>query len=302
MAHNLPSLPLIDRPRAQVARRVPAAVRGAALLLASSLGLLAGPLAQAQSVKTYAHGIEMVNIPAGSFTMGSCPRQSEKDAFLGNAPSCSPQDPDATPDESPRHRVSVGAFELGKTEVTLGQFKAFIRAAGRSGLVDADFMKYNNRGDNAPVVQVNWGDAQDFTSWLNQTQGGGWRLPTEAEWEYACRAGGQHPFCGSNNIDEVAWHAGNSSSQRPVGGKRANAFGLHDMTGNVREWTQDCWNNSYQGAPSDGSAWTKGDCSSRVLRGGSWNHSADNSRAAVRIGFSVGHRFYLNGFRLARTR
>lgn len=248
-------------------------------------------------------GIDMVNIPAGSFMMGSCAKQSERDAFLGNAPSCSPQDPDASSDETPRHRVSVPAFQLGKTEVTLGQFKAYIKATGRTSLVDSDFIKYNHRGDNAPVVHVSWSDAQDFAKWMNQTQGGGWRLPTEAEWEYACRAGGQHKYCGSDSLGEVAWFDGNSGgAQRAVGTKRANAFGLHDMSGNVWEWTQDCWNDSYQGAPTNGTAWTSGDCSRRVLRGGSWSGSANYSRAAIRGSDSAGIRYYGFGFRLARTR
>jgi len=132
-------------------------------------------------------------------------------------------------------------------------------------------MKYNAHGDDAPVVQVSWHDAQDFIKWLNQTDGGGWRLPSEAEWEYACRAGGNHAYCGSDNPNAVAWHYYNSGErQRTVGSKQANAFGLHDMSGNVREWVQDCAHFSYQGASTDGSVWTGGCIGDRRgMRGGS---------------------------------
>jgi formylglycine-generating enzyme required for sulfatase activity len=268
---------------------------GATLLLAA----LALGNAQAQTVS-----VKMVNIPAGSFMMGSCAKQSAQDAFLGNAARCTPQDPDADNNETPRHLVNVSAFQLAKTEVTLGQFKAYIKATGRTSLVDGDFIKHNNQGDNAPVVWVSWDDAQGFIAWMNQTQGGGWRLPTEAEWEYACRAGGQHKYCGSDSLGEVAWYDGNSGgAQRTVGTKRANAFGLFDMNGNVREWTQDCWNDSYQGAPNDGSAWIKDYCPGRVTRGASWYYPEGGiSRAAFRSGAKAGYRNPGYGFRLARTR
>jgi formylglycine-generating enzyme required for sulfatase activity len=257
---------------------------------------LAATLAQA------AERIEMVNIPAGSFVMGSC-LQDKKQAFLGES-SCDNPDPDASSSETPQHRVSVSAFQMGKTEVTLGQFKAFIKATGRSNLVDDDFIKYNAYGEDAPVVQVSWSDAQNFISWLNDTAGGGWRLPSEAEWEYACRAGGSARYCGGNDLNTVAWYSDNSGQQpHRVGTKKANAYGLYDMSGNVWEWVQDCWHDSYRGAPSDGSAWT-GSCSGdgRGLRGGSWVSGARYARAAIRSYFLPGIRDDGFGFRLARTR
>lgn len=259
-------------------------------------------------------GITMVDIPSGSFMMGSCKltaamaEENKKRAFLGQAPvsaNCSNPDADASDDETPQRRVSVRGFQMSKTEVTLGQFKQFIAAAGRTDLVNDDFMKYNAYGDTAPVVMVSWNDAQDFIKWLNQTDGGGYRLPSEAEWEYACRAGGQHTYCGGNDLNALGWYGGNSGERpRPVGGKRANAFGLFDMSGNVWEWVQDCWHDSYHGAPSDGSAWTS-DCDGvrrRVLRGGSWFDRARLSRAANRANDSPGDRNSNVGFRLARTR
>jgi formylglycine-generating enzyme required for sulfatase activity len=258
-------------------------------------------------------GITMVDIPAGSFIMGSCKltsdmeKENKKRAFLGQAlltPGCDNPDPDAWDDETPQRRVSIRAFQMSKTEVTLGQFKQFIAAAGRTDLLTDDFMKYNAYGDDAPVVWVSWHDAQDFIKWLNKLEGGGYRLPSEAEWEYACRAGGQHTYCGGNDLNALGWYRDNSGKRpRPVGTKRANAWGLHDMSGNVWEWVQDCYHDSYRGAPSDGNAWTSS-CSydKRVKRGGSWDSYASGARAASR-GSSPSVFLSSNyGFRLARDR
>ena len=280
-----------------------------ALAMAASLGANAGET-------TNRIGITMVDIPAGSFMMGSCmvssgeasriAEENKKRAFLGQAPlkaKCSNPDSDASDFEAPQHRVKIKKFQMGKTEVTLGQFKRFIAASGRTDLVNDDFIKYNSNGDSAPVVMVSWNDAQAFIAWLNKADGGGYRLPSEAEWEYACRAGGNHTYCGSNDVSAVAWYADNVGDRVPaVGGKQANAFGLHDMSGNVWEWTQDCWNESYNGAPTNGAAWTSGDCGSRVMRGGSWDFIASYSRAAYRSISSTDSRYNNYGFRLARTR
>lgn len=260
-------------------------------------------------------GISMVDIPGGSFMMGSCKlagdikEQNKKRSAASLdqaalASNCMNADPNANDREAPQHRISVRAFRMSKTEVTLGQFKQFSVAAGRSDLVNDDFMRYNAYGDDAPVMQVSWHDAQAFIDWLNKTDRGGYRLPSEAEWEYACRAGGNHAYCGSDNLDSVAWYNGNSGNRaRPVGRKQANAFGLFDMSGNAWEWVQDCWHDSYRGAPSDGSAWTDS-CKDggRVLRGGSWNYNARSTRSANRDNYSPDYRFIRSGFRLASTR
>lgn len=213
-------------------------------------------------------------------------------------------DPEAENDEIPQHRVNIRPFQMSQTEVTLGQFKKFIVAAGRKDLLTDDFKKRNNQGDNAPVEWVSWNDAQDFIQWLNKVSGGGWRLPSEAEWEYACRAGGNHRYCGSNNPDEVAWHSGNSGKHaHAVGQKTPNAFGLYDMSGNVFEWVQDYYHDNYNGAPTNGSAWTSGgEQKDRVVRGGSWDLGASSSSAANRLNRSPGHPYDGNGLRLARTR
>jgi formylglycine-generating enzyme required for sulfatase activity len=259
-------------------------------------------------------GITMVDIPGGSFLMGSCmitdamQEENKKRAFIGQAlltANCTNSDSDAKNWETPQHRVTIRAFQMSKTEVTLGQFKQFIAATGRTYLVNDEFIKWNAYGDDAPVVNVSWHDAQTFIGWLNKVAGGGYRLPSEAEWEYACRAGDSHTYCGSNNIDAVAWSEENSG-HRPhsVGSKQANAFGLCDMSGNVWEWVQDCVHSNYRGAPADGSAWTRGKCEkdSRWLRGGSWNALHWSNRAAARASASPDTRSNDNGFRLVRTR
>ncbi len=216
---------------------------------------------------------EMVVIPAGSFDMGST-----------NDPS-----------EMPVHRVTIAKpFALGKTEVTQGQWKAIM--GNNPG-------KFSTCGDNCPVEQVSWDDAQAYIQKLNAKTGKQYRLPSEAEWEYACRAGGQQAYCGSDSLDSISWYgglakpAGNSGkTTNPVATKQANAWGLYDMSGNVWEWVEDSYHDSYNGAPSDGSAW-KGDGALRVPRGGGWSYA---QHAAKRGGSEPGFRFSSIGFRLAR--
>ena len=210
---------------------------------------------------------EMVVIPAGSFEMGG----------TGS-------------DEIPVHRVTLRSFSMGKTEVTQGQWRA---------ITGSNPSHFSNCGDNCPVEEVSWDDAKLFISRLNAKTGRTYRLPSEAEWEYACRAGSREEYCGSNRVDDVGWYSGKATN--PVAGKQANAWGLHDMSGNVWEWTEDCWNRNYSSAPTDGSAWTAGDCSQRVVRGGSWSGVPQNLRAALRFGSTSANRDVINGFRVART-
>ena len=212
----------------------------------------------------------MVAIPAGSFEMGG-----------------------TFPDEIPRHRVTLRAFSMGKTEVTQGQWRSIMGTSPS---------KFSACGDTCPVERVSWVDAQAFVKKLSAKTGKQYRLPSEAEWEYACRAGGQDEYCGSGRADDLGWHVSNSGgSTRPVGGKQANAWGLHDMSGNVWEWTEDCWKENYNGAPTDGSAWTKRNCSERVVRGGSWYVNPRDLRAANRRWLSTVLGSYDFGFRVART-
>ncbi len=269
-------------------------------------------------------GMKFADIPAGSFFMGACklsPGQAAENrapsATTGSlasgaaCPSGAVSDPEAYEDETPQHLVRLKAFQLGKTEVTLGQFKQFIQATGNQPLLNDDFRKYNDtQGDYAPVVQVSWHDAQAFVHWLNQskpkTDRGVYRLPSEAEWEYAARGGTRTRYYFGEGLDkkfgQYAWYDKNAGDrQRAVGGKKPNAFGLYDMLGNVWEWTEDCWNESYQGAPVDGSAWTSGECGKRVVRGGSWFDVPIYLRASVRFGDRADRRINYDGFRVARA-
>ena len=267
-----------------------------------AMGLLPAVGVQAQQVSSRnTLGIAMVSVPSGNFSMGSCLVRSERDVFLGRA--CENPDHDAKMNETPQHTVSVPAFQISKTEVTLRQFKQFIVSTGRENLVDAQFMQHNNQGDSAPVVRVSWNDAQDFVRWLNQVDGGGWRLHSEAEWEYACRANTPGRFC-SVTVNETvsAWTADNSAGhQHPVGLMLPNAWGLHDMSGNAWEWVQDCWTDSYAAAPTDGSAAQGSNCSFHALRGGAWNSPVWETRAATRINNSADYRGNQYGFRVARS-
>lgn len=219
---------------------------------------------------------DMVMIPAGSFDMGG-----------------------TESDEKPVHRVTLKSFAMGKTEVTQAQWQAVM------GSNPSDFKQC---GGDCPVENVSWDDAQEFIRRLNAKTGKNYRLPSESEWEYACRAGSRDDYCGGNNLDAVGWYGayatpvGNSAkTTNPVARKQANAWGLYDMSGNVWEWTQDCWNASYGGAPSDGSAWTSGSCTQRVARGASWFTGPQYARSAYRSRYTSTNRYNSVGFRLART-
>lgn len=218
---------------------------------------------------------EMVVIPAGSFDMGS---------NIGDD------------NEKPVHHVTIKrAFAMGNTEVTQGLWKA---------IMGNNPSKFDRCGDNCPVEQVSWDDAQTFIEKLNAKTGKKYRLPSEAEWEYACQAGVQHTYCGSDDPGAVSWYgametpAGNSDkSTNPVAKKQPNAFGLYDMSGNVWEWVEDVYHDSYTGAPTDGSGW-QGDSNLHVPRGGSWSYL---QRAGKRGGSESDFRFSTIGFRLARS-
>lgn len=188
--------------------------------------------------------------------------------------------------------VSVPSFLLARTEVTQAQWRAVM------GNNPSRF----SQCDDCPVENVSWDEIRDWLKKIRMLTGEPWRLPSEAEWEYACMAGETHRNCGGDDLDSVGWYGANSGSKtHPVGQKKANAFGLYDMSGNVMEWVQDCWNDAYLDAPSDGSAWLSGECQKRVRRGGSWSYgtggpkSRDWSLAAARsslIGFRVARSVY----------
>lgn len=229
----------------------------------------------------------MVVIPAGSFTMGSPANEPGRDG-----------------DEGPQHPVSIPRpFAVGKFEVTFDQWDACVAGGGCAGYRPSD----NGWGrGNRPAINVSWSDAKQYVEWLGRKTGKPYRLLSEAEWEYAARAGTVTSWsCGSSEscLTAAGWHSGNAGGRtQAVGTKSANGFGLHDMHGNVWEWTEDCWHDSYAGAPADGSAWTSGgNCWSRVLRGGSWYLDPGYLRSASRYWDLTGGRGSYFGFRLART-
>jgi formylglycine-generating enzyme required for sulfatase activity len=263
---------------------------------------------------------EMVIISTGSFEMGS-PNSED----------------DRSNDEGPVRRVIVSTFAIGKTEITRGQFAAFIKdtkyAAGNHcrTLEGGKFEERNGRSwrdlgflqnDNHPAACVNWNDAKAYTKWLSRKTGKPYRLPTEAEWEYAARGNtvtarywGDNPdaACEYANVADktaeatiqgaLSWSAFNCTDgiafTAPAGSFKANAFGLYDMLGNVWEWTEDNYHDNYSGAPSDSKAW-EGVDTMRVLRGGSWNNSPSRVRSAKRGRDYPTSRFSNIGFRIAR--
>lgn len=217
--------------------------------------------------------LPMVRISAGSFMMGTDNGDS---------------------DEKPVHQVKINyAFEMGQTEVTQGQWKAVM---GRNP------SKFISCGDDCPVEQVSWDEVQSFIRSLKMKTGKAYRLPSEAEWEYACRAGGNDEYCGGSDVASLAWFKDNSGkTTMPVAKKAPNAWGLYDMGGNVYEWVQDDYYSTFKGAPTDGSAWTGGRSKHKVLRGGSWDNDAQKLRAGNRADLSPSRRGAYDGFRLART-
>ena len=227
---------------------------------------------------------EMVVIPAGTFRMG-CPtrRRCEKD-------------------EKPVREVRVSSFELAKYELTFAQWDVCTEYGPCRSVPDEGW----GRGDR-PVVNVSFDDVQTYLGWLSRATGGPFRLPSEAEWEYAARAGTETRYSWGDDIGTNRANCDGCGSQwddretAPVGSFDPNPFGLYDMHGNVWEWVQDCWNDSYRGAPSDGSPWLRGSCDRRVARGGSWGAFPGSVRAAVRSGGSTGYRIDFVGFRVARS-
>ena len=258
---------------------------------------------------------EMVVVPPGEFVMGS--PDSEKDRERN---------------EGPQHRVRIDSpFAVGKYEVTLDQFRAFVSETGHTSEYTCFESRAIRRGlgiqfsqkGNHPVVCVTWADAKAYVSWLSKRTGKAYRLLTESEWEYVARAGSTTQYA-SGDTDELLCQFGNVFDQTmrakliprsddlpiarchdghaylaPVGSFAPNSFGVYDTLGNVTEWVEDCWNQSYFGAPSDGSAWQTGRCDVRVVRGDSYHSTLRDVRSAARHLFG-GHSITV-GFRVART-
>jgi formylglycine-generating enzyme required for sulfatase activity len=246
---------------------------------------------------------EMVVVPAGEFMMGSPDGEDGRGS-----------------DEGPVHRVSVRQpFAIGKYEVTFAEWDACVAGGGCNGYRPDD--EGWGRGKR-PAINVSHDDAKAYTAWLSRKTGQAYRLPSESEWEYVARAGTRvarywgvsaDEACGYANVNDRTSKRVNNFSwafhdcddgyaqTSPVGSFRANAFGVQDMLGNVWEWTEDCWNKSYAGAPSDTNVWKAGDCGRRVLRGGSWSYEPRIVRSAFRVRYDTGSRNSGVGFRVART-
>jgi formylglycine-generating enzyme required for sulfatase activity len=215
--------------------------------------------------------LEMVSLPAGEFLIG-----------------------DASDYDAPQHQVKINSFAIGKYPITQAQYQA-VMGTNRS--------HFSNNPQN-PVEKVSWDDAQAFCQKLSQITGKTYRLPTEAEWEYACRAGTTTRFYfgdDANQLGDYAWYYGNSQgTTHPVGQKKPNAWGLYDMSGNVWEWCEDNWRNSYAGALDDGPI-DNDNCSQsrKCLRGGSWGNNPNLCRSAIRnFGDRRNDRYYSVGFRV----
>ena len=244
---------------------------------------------------------QMVVVPAGTFTMGSPPSEEGRDD-----------------NEGPQHSVTIPVpFAVGVYEVTFAEWNACVAAGGCPGGI-------HNEGRGLPANGMPWNPAQEYVSWLSHRTGARYRLLSEAEWEYVARAGsrtarywgeGWADQCRYANGDDFRFEYRLSSEDEeslcfssggdgypgfaPVGSFEPNAFGLYDVLGNVEEWTQDCWNDSYAGAPANGSAWQSGDCSRRVLRGG-WVFDNEELRSAYRGNASTDGSGG-SGLRVART-
>ena len=261
---------------------------------------------------------EMVVIPGGDFMMGS--PASEQGRF---------------DNEGPQHRVAVSSFALGRYEVTREEYRVFVETTGHpssgcwilgeDGMTNDDDASWREpgfaQGSGHPAVCVNWNDAQAYVRWLSRETGESYRLPSEAEWEYAARGGTSTSRYWGDSSSSQCGHANGADAAAkrvysgfavaacndgavhtaPAGSYSANVFGLFDVLGNVFEWTADCWHENYRGAPTDGSPWHGGDCRRRVLRGGSWYADPRDLRSAARDRTPTENRISFAGFRVART-
>ena len=229
---------------------------------------------------------EMIPIKPGEFWMGSDPKL----------------DPEVQKNEFPRHRIVIKkAFGIGKYEVTFDEYDTFALATGRKLPGDEGWAR-----GRRPVINVSWQDAEAYAQWLSKQTGRRYRLPTEAEWEYAARAGTETAYWWGAKLRKGLANCDGCGSRwdykqtAPVGSFKPNPFGLHDTAGNVYEWVQDCWHDNYEGAPKNGLEWKTKECAQRVIRGGSWFGRPGGVRSAYRGGFIPDGRIYYVGFRLVQ--
>jgi formylglycine-generating enzyme required for sulfatase activity len=231
---------------------------------------------------------EMIALPPGAFTMGGAPDEAGM-----------------SPMERPRHTVTIAyRLAVAKNDVTFDEWGACVADGGCNGYSPKD---YNFGRGSRPVVHVNWHDAQAYVAWLSHKTGKPYRLLSEAEWEYAARAGTATAYYWGDAVgtgNAVCNGCGTQWDRKstvPVGTFPPNPFGLNDMAGNVMQWTLDCWHPTYDGAPADGSAWEAGgDCSQRMVRGGNWFIHPFGLRSGFRRQIPVDERDDIFGFRVAR--
>lgn len=268
-----------------------AAALGAAALLLGAAAPVETPKTPGATFRDCPQCPDMVVLPAGKFLMGS--PKSEK--YRG---------------AEAQHPVTIRKpFAVGKYEVTFDQWDACVKGGGCGGYSPPDEGWGRKR---QPVIHMNYPDAKAYVAWLSKTTGRRYRLLSEAEWEYAARGGSGAAFAFGDRITATRanFDASSSTSINPKGAHRArtvrvgsfapNRFGLHDLHGNVWEWTEDCWHDDYTGAPADGSPWSMRGCQGRVLRGGSWEDYAGDIRSAARVGSFEDDRSYSDGLRVAR--
>jgi formylglycine-generating enzyme required for sulfatase activity len=222
---------------------------------------------------------ELVVVPSGDFVMGS----------------------NDTPYEKPEHPVAIrNPFAIGRREVTFAEWDQCADAGACKHRPDDHGW---GRGDH-PVINVSWDDAKLYLAWLSQRTGQRYRLPSEAEWEYAARAGTRTPFWWGRDVGAARAQCegcGNPGRQTsPAASFRPNGFGLYDTSGNAAEFVEDCWNDTYRNAPKDAAPWTGGDCHLRVLRGGNFTSKPADVRSSARFRYDSDVRYYANGFRVAR--
>lgn len=231
---------------------------------------------------------EITVVPAGKFTMGAAETEAGSQSS-----------------ERPQHSVTIpGPLAISTRDITFAEWEACAAAGGCKSNKRPDDNGWG-RGDR-PVINVSWEDVQHYVRWLSERTGKAYRLLTEAEWEYAARAGTDTAFYWGNDAGEGNANCAICGSRwrlqtSPVGSFKPNPFGLFDMSGNVFQWVEDCWSATYDGAPSDGSARQKDNCSQRVVRGGAWYGEPDMLRSAFRSKQVFVRRSYDVGFRVART-
>lgn len=238
--------------------------------------LLAGYSLMAQNAVTIPDKPEVVFVEGGTFTMG-----------------------DGSDSDNPAHTVTLSSYSIGKYPVTVGQYKKFCDATGRSMPEKTPAWGWQ---DKHPMVYVTYNDAVAYCNWLGEEYGGDWRLPTEAEWEYAARGGNKkerYTYSGGNDLDRVGWYADNAGGQtNSVGRKSPNGLGIYDLSGNVYEWCRDWYDQDYyfNSPQSNPRGSTSG--SFRIVRGGSWNNSAASCRVAIRTDFLPSASYKITGFRV----